>query len=95
MSLSDETVRHVAKLASLDLSDEEVSEMREQLGEIIEYVNQLSEVATEGVTPTSHVHGVVNTFREDIVKESYSVEEVRALAPDYGLGGFRVPKIVS
>ena len=95
MSLTDETVRHVAQLASLELSDEETAEMRQQLGEIIEYVNQLSQVSTEGVPPTSHVHGVVNTFREDIAKESFSVEEVRALAPDYGLGGFRVPKIIS
>ncbi len=95
MNLSDETVRHIAKLAALELSDEEVSEMKEQLGEIIEYVDQLSEVATEGVVATSHVYGIVNSFREDIAKESFSVDEVKAIAPDYGLGGFRVPKVVS
>lgn len=95
MKLPEEVVRHVAKLSALRLSDYEVEIMQEQLGRIIEYVDQLAQVNTQDVSPTSHVHGSVNAFRDDVVKKSYEVSDVRSLAPDYGMGGFRVPKIIS
>jgi aspartyl-tRNA(Asn)/glutamyl-tRNA(Gln) amidotransferase subunit C len=94
MSLDEKIVRHVAKLSALELSDEEVSRFGKDLGEILEYVDGLSKVAIHGVSPTSHVHGVVNDFRDDITKDSMPVEQVAEMAPDFKGGGFRVPKII-
>lgn len=94
MSISEETVRKVAKLAALELKDDEVHTLRNQLGDILDYVDQLSKLSTEGINPTSHVHGVVNAFRDDIAKESLAVEKLEKIAPDFALGGFRVPKII-
>ena len=94
MSISEETVRKVAKLAALELKDDEVHTLKDQLGEILDYVDQLSKLPTEGIKPTSHVHGVVNAFRDDVAKESLPIEKLEKIAPDFALGGFRVPKII-
>jgi len=75
-------------------SDEEVARMQKQVSGILEYVAKLSAVPTKGVSGTSHVHGVVNAFREDIVKPSLPLEEVKKDAPMFANGGFKVPKIV-
>ena len=95
MSISEETVKKVAKLASLELSNEELERMQRQIGEILDYVDQLSKLNTEGVRATSHVHGAINAFRDDVVKESLTLDKVKSIAPDYRPGGFRVPRIIS
>jgi aspartyl-tRNA(Asn)/glutamyl-tRNA(Gln) amidotransferase subunit C len=92
--LSDKDVRHVARLSALEISDNEIDALRETLGDILEYVNTLSSVPTQGVEPTSHVHGVVNAFRDDIIKDSLSVEDVERNAPDFAGNSFRVPRII-
>lgn len=94
MSLDANAVRHVAKLAGLAVSPEQVDPLKRELSEILDYVGRLQSVQTRGVVGTSHVHGVVNAFREDIIKSSIPVEEVAKLAPDFTAGGFRVPKII-
>lgn len=94
MSITKEDVRHVAKLAALRLTDEEVDLRVRELGDILEYVDKLSSLSTRGILPTSHVHGVVNAFREDIVEESLPIEEVKALAPEVSGDSLRVPKII-
>ena len=63
-------VRHVAKLANLSLSEKEVKMFQKQLSDILEYVDQLDELDTENVKPTSQVTGLENVFREDKVKPS-------------------------
>ena len=94
MSLDEKTVQHVAKLAALALDENDVEKAKKELSDILDYVNQLSEVNTHGVRPTSHVHGVTNAFRDDIIKDSLAVEDVAKNAPDFGHSGFLVPKIV-
>ena len=94
MSLTEKDVRHAAKLAALKLEDNEVEAQRRELEQILGYVARLSDLQTRGVVPTSHVHGVTNFFRDDLIKDSLSVEEVERLAPDFKNGSFRVPKII-
>lgn len=67
MSLSHDQVRHIAQLARLNLTDEEIDKFSGQLSNIFEYVEQLNEVDTEGVEPTSQVTGLENVTREDEV----------------------------
>ena len=64
-NLTEEEVRHIAKLAGLTLTDAEVKKFQSQLNEILSYVGQLKEVKTENVEPTSQVTGLENVFRED------------------------------
>ncbi|MGE3182126.1 MAG: Asp-tRNA(Asn)/Glu-tRNA(Gln) amidotransferase subunit GatC, partial [Phycisphaerae bacterium] len=63
--LTNEQVRHVAKLARLSLTDDEVDLFATQLGDILEYVKKLDEVDTARVTPLSHPHEQTNVLRED------------------------------
>jgi aspartyl-tRNA(Asn)/glutamyl-tRNA(Gln) amidotransferase subunit C len=95
VSLTDKEVKHVAKLSALKLSDEETAKSRQELSEILEYFQRLSSLSTRGVIPTSHVHGVVNFFRDDIIRDSLPVEDLEQLAPDFKNNSFRVPKIIS
>ncbi len=94
MSLTEAQVKHVAKLASIELSEEEVKKTMGQINDILDYINKLSEVNTKGVIPTSHVHGVVNAFRDDVVKEPLPIETIEQNAPVFKNGCFIVPKIV-
>jgi len=68
--LSPDDVRHIAKLARLNLSDAEVEKFSKELSSILEYVEKLQEVDTEGVEPTAQVTGLHNSFREDVIHES-------------------------
>ena len=95
MSITEETVKKVAKLSALELSEEDTHRMKAEIGSILDYVDQLSKLDTKGVKPTSHVHGVVNFFRDDVVEESLPLDKVKMNAPDFRTGGFRVPKIIS
>lgn len=93
-AIDEKTVRHVAKLAALALSDSDVEKTRRELNDILEYVNRLSQVNTNNIEPTSHVHGVVNVFREDVIQDSLPLSALKEMAPAFGTGGFRVPKII-
>lgn len=94
MSLPKEIVEYVAKLSALRLSPEEISKMQVDLGDTLEFVAKLQSVDTAGVPPTSHVHGSVNAFRDDITKPSLAVEDLKKMAPDFASGAYRVPKII-
>lgn len=94
MSLSDKDILHVAKLGALEISPDQIETVRGQINDILEYVAKLSQVSTKGVVPTSHVHGVVNFFRDDIIKDSLTIEQIEQNAPDFVEGFFRVPKII-
>jgi len=94
LSLTDKDVKHVAKLSSLHLEDKDVDLVREQLNSILEYVDRLSEIPTRGVSPTYHVHGISNAFREDVLEASLDQETVKVNAPDFSGGFFRVPSII-
>ena len=86
-----EQVLHVAKLARLRLSDDEVERMAGELSKILEYVETMNELDLEGVEPTSHVVDLTNVLREDVPRPSWPREVVIGQAPDATETGFRVP----
>jgi len=94
MSLSREDVEKVALLARLRLSDEEVATMTEQLGRIVEYVEQLNELNTEDVRPMAHAVELANVLAEDVVAPSLPREEALANAPKRDDECYRVPAVL-
>lgn len=94
MKITKEEVLHVAKLARLNLSEEETEKLQSDMESIIEFANTLNELDTEGVLPTAHARPMSNAFREDVVKESYDRDEILKNAPESEDGGFAVPKVV-
>lgn len=95
MALSSEQVRHVARLARLALSDDEVEAMRDQLSRILAYAEQVGEVATADVPPTSHPLPLANVLRADDPRPSLPVSDVLAGAPRTEQGRFHVPRVVA
>ncbi len=89
-----EQVEHVANLARLRFNEEEKQWLAEQLGKILEYIEQLNKLDTDDVPPTSHVIPVKNVVREDVVRPSLAQEEALANAPSPENGLFGVPKII-
>jgi aspartyl-tRNA(Asn)/glutamyl-tRNA(Gln) amidotransferase subunit C len=87
-------IEKVARLARLELSEEEKVTFGSQLEQILTYMEQLNRLDTSGVEPTSHAIPVYNVFREDEVKPSLPQEEVLAIAPDEEDGHFKVPRII-
>ena len=87
-------VEHVAKLACLEFDEEEKKKLAEQLGRILDYIEQLNELDTEDVEPTSHVIPVKNVVRPDVVKPSLTQDEALNNAPSNVGGLFEVPKII-
>ena len=87
-------VEYVARLARLKLSEEEKGLFTDQLNDILDYMEKLNELDTEGIEPTFHVVSHQNVMREDEVKESQSQEATLENAPDKAQGCFRVPKII-
>ncbi len=94
MSLSREDVLHVAKLARVRLSEEDVAMFREQLSEILQHFDALRELDTEGVPPTSHPLPLENVMREDEVRPSLATDEVLANAPLPEGDSFRVRAVL-
>ena len=93
MALTIEEVQHVALLARLSLSPEELEKMRTQLSQILDYINMLVEVDVREVPPTFQVTDLLNVVRDDIVHPSLSREDVLANAPDQQAGMFRVKAV--
>ncbi|MCK6255392.1 Asp-tRNA(Asn)/Glu-tRNA(Gln) amidotransferase subunit GatC [Fictibacillus sp. WQ 8-8] len=90
--ISKDQVKHVAHLARLSVSEEEVDMFTEQLDAIIGFAEELNELDTENIEPTTHVLELKNVLREDTVKESVTREEALKNAPDQRDGQFKVPK---
>lgn len=86
-------VEHVAKLARLELTEEEKELYTKQLGDVLKYVDQMNEVDTSNVKPMAQVVDLVNVMREDVVHYEHTKEELMANAPDEENGFFKVPKI--
>ena len=93
MSLSIHEVRKVAKLARLELSDADAPQMAEQLNRILEYVDQLQQVNTDGVEPLAHPLPVHNVFRDDEPQPSLPVDEALKNAPVRNGNYFGVPAV--
>ncbi len=94
MSITTDTVRHVATLARLDLPPEETQAYAEQLSRILSLMEQLQSIPTEGVKPMSHAVDLTLPLRDDKVVNTDQREIMLANAPDSEEGCFRVPKII-
>ena len=94
MKITPEEIAHVANLARLTLSPDEITAMTKHLDEILTYVAKLNELDTEGVTPTAHAISIVNAFREDEVRPSLDREKSLANAPQQNGESFIVPRLI-
>ncbi len=94
MKISKDEVRHVARLARLQLDESQIQEMSETLSEILTYMGKLNEVDTSNISPTSHIVKMDTVFREDEAKESLALDEALQNAPDRAGPFYRVPKII-
>ena len=93
MAITREDVLHVARLARLEIPEEEIGRMQEQLAAILEAVGKVSELDLSDVEPTSHPLDVVNAWAEDEARPSLPQHEALANAPDPEDGHFRVPAV--
>ena len=92
--ISDETIEYVGILAKLELSPEEKEAARKDMAEMLDYIDMLNNLDTSGVEPMSHIFPVNNVFREDVVENGDSREEILANATAVKDGSFKVPKTV-
>lgn len=87
-------IEKVARLARLELSEEEKKTFGNQLEQVLTHMEQLNRLDTTGVEPTSHAIPITNAFREDETRPSFQQEEVLGIAPEEEDRHFRVPRII-
>lgn len=87
-------VAHVAKLARLRLSDDELDLFTVQLAKILDHAADMQTLDLADVVPTAHPYGLINVVRDDVVRPSLDRDEVLAMAPDAEDGRFAVPRIM-
>jgi aspartyl-tRNA(Asn)/glutamyl-tRNA(Gln) amidotransferase subunit C len=95
LAISREDVLHVARLARLEIPEDQIERVQAELGAILEAVGKVSELDLEGVEPTSHPLDLVNVWGEDEPRPSLPREDALANAPDPADGAFRVPAVGS
>ena len=94
MKITKDEVLYVADLARLDLDEEAIETFAGQIGKILQYVETLNEVDTEGIRPTSHAIFLTNAFREDEPGPHLDREQALANAPEKDDGSFIVPRVI-
>ena len=92
--LTEDQVRHVAKLSRLRLSDAEVHQFAGQLSAVLDYVSKLNELNLDGVEPLAHAMDATNALREDVPRPGLTVEQALANAPEQDPPFFKVPKVL-
>jgi aspartyl-tRNA(Asn)/glutamyl-tRNA(Gln) amidotransferase subunit C len=92
--MDEHTVRHVARLARLALSDEDVKRFAGDLSRITEYLSQLAKVDVSGVEMTVHTFGDRNQWREDVARPGFTREQAVANAPESEQNFFKVPPVI-
>ncbi len=92
--ISEETIRHVAKLARLAVTDEQAMLLAPQLNDILDYANELQAIDLTGVEPTSHSFPLNNVLREDVPQPGLSRDAALRNAPDSDSGQVRVPAVL-
>ncbi len=94
MKITVADVEHVARLARLELAPAEKEQFASQMDAILDYVEKLKGLNTDGIVPTSHAVPMENAFREDVVDPSIGLEKALANAPDRAGTFFAVPKVI-
>lgn len=92
--ISDKMIDDAGILAKLELTVQEREQAKKDMGRMLDYIDQLNELDTDGIEPMSHILPVCNVFREDVEAESCRREEMLQNAPEQKDGSFRVPKAV-
>ncbi|GGE35537.1 aspartyl/glutamyl-tRNA(Asn/Gln) amidotransferase subunit C [Pullulanibacillus camelliae] len=92
--ITKEQIKHVAHLARLTFTEEEVEAFAKDLGDIIGFAEQLNELDTEGIEETTHVLDITNVLRDDVVRDSLDREEALKNAPAQQNGQVKVPKVI-
>ena len=94
-TITNDDVRHLAQLSGLQMSDPEAKSLRADIEKIINYINQLDELDTDGVEPTYQVTGLQNVWRDDeIIDSSVSRRQLLALAAEQSDNCVKVPKVL-
>jgi aspartyl-tRNA(Asn)/glutamyl-tRNA(Gln) amidotransferase subunit C len=94
MKITRDQVEHVSRLARLALSEEELDSLTGEMDAILDYVEQLNSLDTEGITPTAHAVPVENAFRSDEVRPGFTTEQALSNAPDATDNAFRVRRVI-
>lgn len=94
MSMDEQTVRKVARLANIEIQDEQVEKIGAELSGILQWVEQLAEVDTDNVEPLANVVNIDLKLRKDEVNDGQCADKVLANAPEETQGFFVVPKVV-
>ncbi len=94
MGISIKQIEQVASLSRILLTDEEKDIFREQLTDILGYIEKLNELDTDDVQPMAYATSLQNVFREDKRKSSFARQEILELSPSSAKGFFKVPKIL-
>ncbi len=94
MIIDDKLIEYLEALARLELTDAEKEKAKKDLSDILQYIDLLNELDTDGVTPMSHVLPIQNVMREDEVKPSFAREDILKNAPQQKNGCYKVPKAV-
>ncbi|SFG52330.1 aspartyl/glutamyl-tRNA(Asn/Gln) amidotransferase subunit C [Lachnospiraceae bacterium C7] len=92
--ISDETIEYVGILAQLEIDDTQKEKAKKDIGEMLDYIDKLNELDTEGLEPMTHIFPIQNVFREDEVTNDDGKEDTLANAPVKKDGGFKVPKTI-
>ena len=95
MNIDDHTINHIARLSRLEFKDDAKATIKGDLERILDLVDKLNEVNTDGVEPLIHMTEAVNVLREDVVVEEISKEEALRNAPRKDSDYFKVPKVIS
>jgi len=94
MALSDAEVRHVAMLARLALTDEQLETLRGELNSILGHIDTIQQLDLQGIEPMTHAIPLVNQTRPDVVRPCLSRDDALLNAPDAEDGAFKIPRIV-
>ena len=94
MEITNELIEYVAALSKINLDDAHKEKMKDEIGEVIKYMDVLNELDTQNEEPMSHVFSINNVLREDVVKESFDREKILKNAPEHTDEAFVVPKTV-
>lgn len=94
MQVSNEEILHIAKLANLNLKEEEIEKYKENLQEILNFANVVNNAKVEGLTETIGANDAYNVFRKDEIVQNFDREELLQNAPEKQEGMFKIPKVI-